>query len=161
MGRLLRLLIMFGPVILRAYRQYQRSQQQHERQYRKRQNPNPKGGYSGGGRRQAPPPPPPKPPDNSMFIKSGHAKYKEYDYKGAIEEFSKALELNPKDKVAHFNIACCYSLEEQASKSFVHLDQAVANGFKDFERIKTHDGLAYLRVQKQFDSFEKNGFRLV
>jgi len=57
--------------------------------------------------------------------------------------------------------ACAYSLVEDATKSFIHLDQAVAYGFKDVNEIKTNDGLAYLRVHKRFDKFEKNGFRLI
>ena len=154
MGRLLRLLFMFGPMIYRAYRQYERTQQRTQGQ-RGGYNQAPRSGRASD-KYKAPPP-----PDNSKYIKSGSTKYKEYDYIGAVEDFTKALEINPRDTVAHFNIACAYSLIEDANKSFVHLDQAVANGFDDFEKIKTHDGLAYLRVQSRFDKFQKNGFRLV
>jgi len=162
MGRLLQLLLMFGPAIFRAYQQHQRKQNRMQKQ-----QPRQRGGY---GQQQ------PRegryvdhrralqrrtPPDNSKFKKSGIEKYKEYDYKGAIEDFKKALEINPMDMNAHFNIACAYSLVEDATKSFIHLDQAVANSFKDFNAIKTNDGLAYLRVHKRFDKFEQNGYRLI
>ena len=165
MGRLLQLLLMFGPAIYRAYQSQQRQQSRMQRQ-----QPRQRGGYERqqprDGRyvdhRRAPQRrTPPPPPDNSKFKKSGVEKYKEYDYKGAIEDFQKALEINPMDANAHFNIACAYSLVEDATKSFVHLDQAVAHGFKDLNAIKTHDGLAYLRVHKRFDKFEKNGYRLI
>ena len=46
-----------------------------------------------------------------------------------------------------YNLACAYSLNEQPEKSFFHLDQAVANGFNDFQMIKEKDDLAYLRIQ--------------
>ncbi len=163
MGRLLQLLIMFGPAIMRAYSQYQRNQSRNSRQ-----QPRNRGGYGqqpGGfgqpGGYQAPRQRRAPKPDNSLHKKSGIEKYKEYDYKGAIVDFKKALEIDPTDSNAHFNIACAYSLMEDKANAFVHLDQAVANGFKDVYRIKDHDGLAWLRVQKGFDKFEKNGFRLL
>ena len=155
MGQLLRLLIMFGPMVMRAYQQYQRKQNRNQR----------RGGYTQptkrGNRYEDVVKRRPAAPDNSEFKKSGVEKYKEYDYKGAIEDFNKALEINPNDANAHFNIACAYSLTEKASKAFVHLDQAVANGYKNLESIETHDGLAYLRVQKTFDKFKANGYRLL
>jgi TM2 domain-containing membrane protein YozV len=95
-----------------------------------------------------------------MLKKSGIDKYKDYDYQGAIEEFKKALALDPNDISIHFNLACTYSLNEEADKAFEHLDRAVTLGFTDFKRIKEHDALAYVRTQDAFDEFEANGFRL-
>lgn len=94
------------------------------------------------------------------FKSSGIQKFKDYDYEGSIRDFTKALEVAPKDIAIHFNLACAYSLTENADKAFFHLDKAVANGFDDFRRIKEHDALAFLRIQDQFDQFEGNGFRL-
>lgn len=34
-------------------------------------------------------------------------------------------------------------------------------GFTDFERIQTHDDLAYVRIQKEFDEFRQNQYRRV
>lgn len=93
------------------------------------------------------------------FKKKGLEKYKDYDYAGAIEDFEKSLELAPRDIATHFNLACVYSLVENAEKSYYHLEQAVANGFKDFQKIKEHHALAFLRIQKDFDTFEENDFR--
>lgn len=92
--------------------------------------------------------------------KSGIDKYKDYDYQGAIEEFKKALALDPNDISIHFNLACTYSLNEEADKALEHLDRAVTLGFTDFKRIKEHDALAFVRIQDAFDEFEANGFRL-
>jgi tetratricopeptide (TPR) repeat protein len=99
-------------------------------------------------------------PKNNPFRSSGLQKFKDFDYVGAIEDFTKALQINNEDIAVHFNLACAYSLTEQKDKSFYHLDRAVALGFKDFEKIKTHDALAYIRIQDEFESFEKNNFRL-
>lgn len=102
----------------------------------------------------------PAKPNNEALKNSGIQKYKDYDYEGAIADFEKALEINPNDVAVHFNLACALSLTEEADQAFFHLDRAVALGFSDFPRIKTHDALAYLRIQDRFDTFEANGFRL-
>ena len=86
--------------------------------------------------------------------------FREYEYEEAIASFKRALEKNPRDVASHFNIACAYSVEEETDRAFYHLDRAVALGFDDFERIRTHDSLAYLRIQRAFPDFERNGFRL-
>lgn len=95
------------------------------------------------------------------FKKQGIEKFKDFDYDGAIEEFKKGLEISPNDPALHFNIACAYSLTEMKDDAFYHLDKAVENGFTDFEKIRTHDALAYIRVQNEFESFENDGFRIV
>lgn len=98
--------------------------------------------------------------DNSELKNSGIRKFRDYDYDGAIEDFQKALQIDPRDVAVHFNLACAYSLNEQPEKSLEHLDKAVELGFNDFKRIKEHDALAFLRIQPKFDAFEQNGFRL-
>ena len=103
----------------------------------------------------------PTPRRNNPFKLSGIKKYKEYDYDEAIEDFKKALEIEPKDIAVHFNLACSYSLNENAERAFYHLDKAVEYGFNDFKRIKEHDALAFLRIQDEFEDFEKNGFRTI
>ncbi|MCB0642116.1 MAG: NINE protein [Phaeodactylibacter sp.] len=99
-------------------------------------------------------------PKANPHKQEGIQKYKDYDYKGAIVAFEKALEVDPQDVAVHFNLACAYSLEENANRAFYHLDRAVAYGFKDFDKIREHDALAFLRIQEDFDAFEGNNFRL-
>jgi TM2 domain-containing membrane protein YozV len=91
---------------------------------------------------------------------NGIKKYKEFDLEGAIDDFNKGLDIHPKDISLHFNLACAYSLTEQVDKAYAHIDRAVALGFNDFDKIKTHDDLAYVRIQDRFEEFEKNGFLL-
>lgn len=100
-----------------------------------------------------------KKPDNP-HKSAGVQKFKDYDYSGAIADFKKALEIEPRDVATHFNIACAYSISEQAELAFRHLDLAVQFGFNDFEKIREHDKLAYLRIQDEYEAFAKNGFRL-
>jgi len=99
-------------------------------------------------------------PKNNPYKKSGMEKYKEYDYKGAIEDFEKSLSVDDSDVATHFNIACAYSIMENKDKAFYHLSKAVDLGFSDKEKIKTHDALAYLRIQDEFEIFVQNGYKV-
>jgi len=94
------------------------------------------------------------------FRKSGIKKFKDFEYEEAIEDFKKALEANPRDYASHFNIACAYSLTEKNDACLFHIARAVELGFKDFEKIKTHGALAYVRTQSTWDSFVENGYKL-
>ena len=87
-------------------------------------------------------------------------KFKEYDFKGAMADFKQVLFSEPSDVPTLFNLACCYAMEEDAAQALVYLDQAIALGFKDFDRIRSHDRLAYLRIQPEYDAFVANGFRI-
>ncbi|MFK7774023.1 MAG: SHOCT domain-containing protein [Saprospiraceae bacterium] len=97
---------------------------------------------------------------DNPYKKSGMEKYKEYDYNGAIEDFEKSLAVDDSDVATHFNIACAFSIMENKEKSFYHLSKAVELGFRDFEKIKTHDALAYLRIQDEFETFVQNNYKL-
>ena len=122
--------------------------------------------------RQAPPPPTPAPrrratptpvktTKSNPYTQRGIEKYRNFDYYGAIGDFVKALETDAENVPLHFNLACAYSLTEQADQSFFHLNKAVEHGFKDFEKIRSHDALAYIRIRDDFDTFAKNGYRLL
>lgn len=92
------------------------------------------------------------------FINSGNQKFKEYDLEGALVDYGKAMEISPADKDLHFNLACIHSLKEDKNKSLYHLEEAISLGYKNVERIKTIDELAYLRIQPEFESFVNNGY---
>jgi TM2 domain-containing membrane protein YozV len=94
------------------------------------------------------------------FKSSGVAKYKDFDLDGAIEDFNKGLEIDPNDVTLNFNIACAFSLTEQKDLAYQHLAKAVSLGFSDFERILTHDDLAFVRIQPEFDTFKQTGYRI-
>lgn len=101
-----------------------------------------------------------KVPKHNPHKDSGIEKYKDYDFEGSIVDFNKALGVNPSDVAVHFNIACAYSITENAEKAFHHLSKAVDLGFSDFEKIQEHDALAYIRIQDEFDAFATNGYQL-
>lgn len=148
----------------RDYERYERHRARYERERRRAERDSDTNRRR---RRSTSPPIEPKPTRRSEpakphnpYRQSGISKFRDFDYEGAIADFEKSLEVDPQDIASHFNLACAYSLIEKKDKSFYHLDRAVANGFDDFQRIKTHDALAFLRIQSEFDQFEQNGFRL-
>lgn len=97
---------------------------------------------------------------SNPFKKTGIQKYKEFEMEGAIEDFKQGLAIDPRDIALHFNIAAAYSLTEDKDKAFYHISEAVKHGFKDFEKINTHDDLAFVRIQAEFDEFKENGYKL-
>ncbi len=94
------------------------------------------------------------------YKNTGVNKYKEYDIEGAIADFEKGLKIEPNDVSLHFNLACGYSMQEEKDKSLYHLNMAIRNGYKDVEKIKTHDDLAFLRIQPEFEKFQANGYKM-
>lgn len=92
------------------------------------------------------------------FKKSGIKKYKNYDIEEAIKDFHRAIKISPKDISLYFNLACAYSLLEDKDEAFSYLQKAVKMGFKDFERIQTHDDLAFVRIQPEYENFKESGF---
>lgn len=97
---------------------------------------------------------------NNPFKQAGIKKFKEFDVEAAIEDFQQALKIDPNDLTIHFNLACAYSQTEQVELAFKHLSTAVEMGFNDFDRIDSHDALAYIRIQPQWESFKENGYTL-
>ena len=101
----------------------------------------------------------PKEEKFSKLWEKALSEYSEYDYGGAIEILNQAINVKPTDSESHFLLACCHSINEDIGKALTHLESSVANGLTDTEKILTHHDLAYLRMQPQFESFVKNGYR--
>ena len=99
-------------------------------------------------------------PKKNPFKKSALEKYNNYDFKGAISDYTKALDISPDDPELHFQIAKAYSLTEKKDLAFRHLDTAVQFGLKDAAKIGTDEDLAFIRIQPEYESFKLNDFRL-
>jgi TM2 domain-containing membrane protein YozV len=99
--------------------------------------------------------------DNSGFKKEGIEKYKAYSFEAAIAAFEKALAIQKNDAPTYFNLACCYAMTEQKELAFNSLTTAVSLGMKDFQKILSHDGLAYLRIQPEWDNFVASGYTAI
>ena len=97
---------------------------------------------------------------NNPFKQAGIKKFKEFDIEAAIEDFQQALKIDPNDLSIHFNLACAYSQTEKAESAYEHISKAVEMGFNDFSKIDTHDSLAFMRIQPQWEEFKANGYML-
>ena len=95
------------------------------------------------------------------YKSSGVAKFNDYDYDGAIQDFKKALRHKYDDPALHFNLACCYSINEAPNEAFFHLDKAISFGFVDLDKIHKHNALSFLRAEDAFEDFVQNGYRLL
>lgn len=130
---------------------------QHE-QYRQQTAPPPRAGYQ---RQQTAPRPRPAAKKQDPFEISGDEKYQDYDFDGAIRDYLRSLNVKSTNPKVHFKLACLYSVMEQTDSSFFHLEKAVEQGFYDFDKIQSHDHLAFLRSQQPvFDLFAANGYRV-
>lgn len=94
------------------------------------------------------------------LIQSGKKHYEEFDFFEAIAQWERALEVSPKNAAIHYNLACAYSLTEQAKSAFSHLSQAIKFGFSDFDKMKKQDALAFLRIQPEYENFAASGFQV-
>lgn len=94
------------------------------------------------------------------YRKKGVEYFRLYDFEEAIEEFKKAIEIDPYNVAAHFNIACAYSQIEKPKKSMYHISMAVEGGFDNFHKINEHEKLAFIRIQPEWEKFVEKGYRV-
>lgn len=91
--------------------------------------------------------------------KEGIRFFRAYNFEDARDAFLEALEQDPEDPAVHFNLACTYSMLEEADRTFFHIEEAIHFGFNDIDRIHEHEALAYIRSLPQFDQFVQNDYR--
>ena len=91
----------------------------------------------------------------------GIAFYKREQYHEAMRSFHKALEIDPDSPAIFFNLACCASILGDHEAAFRFLERSVECGFDDFDRIDTHEALAYIRDRSEYAAFANNGYRIV
>ncbi len=95
---------------------------------------------------------------NAALKKEGLQLYRDFHYAEAIDKFEQALQINPYDFDLHFQLACAYSLTENAVGTFKHLHFAVANGYNSLDTVGTHEALAFIRVHPLFEDFRNSQF---
>ena len=54
----------------------------------------------------------------------------------ALEDLKKGAELKPKDPIIHYNLAALYSLQNQLDLALDELDEALENGFNNYDALK-------------------------
>lgn len=77
---------------------------------------------------------------------------KEFD--SCIYYYKKSLEIE-KNNETYYNISCCYSLLKNKKEALYYLEQALANGYKDFAHIKEDKDLDFIRNTTDFAALLK------
>ena len=113
----------------------------------------------------APPPAPeyvsqPAGPKLDPFRISGDRKYEDYDFEGAMQDYRRSLNVDPRQGEVHYKLAALYSIHEDTAAAMRHLTLALENGFYDFDAIENNDHLAYLRSTPEYFAFKSNGYRM-
>lgn len=95
-------------------------------------------------------PPPHEEKGFETYFREGIERIKAREYEKAIAAFTKAIELNPLESAAYYNIACCYSLMEKKAEALEWLQRAVENGWDDFEHTEQDADLANIRAEPAY-----------
>jgi len=95
----------------------------------------------------------------SIHKEQGKKHLKNYDLDDALQAFEKAKSFNEKDPEVYFLMACVFSLKEDVQRGFECIKLSVDKNLINTEDISTHDFLAYLRIQPEFEDFRSNGYR--
>jgi tetratricopeptide (TPR) repeat protein len=86
---------------------------------------------------------------DSKFIEALQILGDDYTRRGRLTEGLKIdeqlIQLRPQDPVAHYNLACSYSLTEQYDQAISALDKAISLGYRDLRWLTRDPDLRNLR----------------
>ncbi len=99
-------------------------------------------------------------PSSFALMKSALRQYESRNISAAVQLFDSLLVEEPDNPVAHYYLACCFSLQKDAQSAFLHLDKALSYGFDDLDRIRRDKALKYFRTQPQFHTIKAHHFDL-
>ena len=91
-------------------------------------------------------PPGPKDEEKEQFFLAGKSRVKTMDFKGAIESFEKAVEVNPKSAPAHFELGVLYEQKESDPAAAIYHYERYLELRPDAEKKKLIEDL--IRQQK-------------
>lgn len=87
---------------------------------------------------------------SAIFMDQGLRYLKAGRFERAEREFKAALELEPSENVAWYNLACVYSLWGKLDLAFEHLRKAVERGFDDVSHMEKDTDLDPLRKDARY-----------
>jgi hypothetical protein len=101
--------------------------------------------------------PPPIPRTARDWRQVGAARQKGKDLDGAIAAYQKALDLEPDDPRAFYNLATAYALKQDADRAFEWLRRAKATKRFDMSQMEADDDLKTLRTDARFQPLLPTG----
>ncbi|MBK8505120.1 MAG: NINE protein [Saprospiraceae bacterium] len=87
------------------------------------------------------------------LLKEAVKKFESKQFDQAVVLFDRILVKDKRNAVAHFYLACCFSMLRDSDDAFYHLEAAIGSGFEDFDRIEEDKALKYIRTQSRFQAF--------
>ena len=98
--------------------------------------------------------------DRKLFepIKKGINLFEKGHYHKAIQFFDQILAEDRENIIAHYYLACCFSIMRDKNDAFFHLSKAVEYGFDDFDRIEEEEAFWYLRSLPDYQVFVNNDY---
>ena len=91
---------------------------------------------------------------NPDYIEAMSPLAENYTKKGFFEQGLaldlKLTKLTPQDPIAHYNLACSYSLLNEIDLSLYNLEKAIKLGYNDFHFLKTDPDLENIRKDKRY-----------
>jgi tetratricopeptide (TPR) repeat protein len=92
-----------------------------------------------------------KPDDADYYNNKGIALWNLNRYEEALDIYKRCIEINPKAKDGYlYNIGCAYSLMGHPEKALLYLEQALQNGYKNFEWIEKDSDWGNIRETEEF-----------
>ncbi|MCB0664807.1 MAG: NINE protein [Saprospiraceae bacterium] len=87
------------------------------------------------------------------LLKEAVQKFESKSYENAIVLFDRLVAKDKRNSVAHFYLACCFSMLRDSENAFYHLEAAVQAGFDDIDKIEREKSLKYIRSQSRYQAF--------
>jgi len=91
----------------------------------------------------------------SLRIQIGNGFLEEGKHERALREYRKAIEVEPKNKIAWYNVACAYSLMKKTAKAVDALRKAIEFGYDDVDWLKKDTDLDPIRQADQYKALVK------
>jgi tetratricopeptide (TPR) repeat protein len=80
------------------------------------------------------------------YANRGNAWYFRNEYASAIDDYKKAIELDPAFIKGYYNLACMESLRKNSFKACEWLEKAILNGYDKWEQIKKDPDMDNIRT---------------
>lgn len=91
-----------------------------------------------------------KPDFIDVLVALGNAYTRKGLFAKGLEVDLSLVELKPDDPVAHYNLACDYSLLKRAEECLCSLEKAIRLGYRDFGYMKADPDLEYIRQDARY-----------
>lgn len=91
----------------------------------------------------------------ALLVLVGNALLNDGAYEQAIAQYRKALEAEPQNQIAWYNVACAMSLLNRVDEAMDALREAVRFGYDDFEWMDNDADLENVRNDARYPEFRK------